>query len=159
MARLSDLDIARCTVCGKLFQADADRARCAACAAEGGDGNDTAQPTLPAALRDAPNFTWQEVYEVFRKAEAREDADIPPRCVRCRARPALNESEFCLHCHIALHHDLGDAAHELFTKMDILDEHSPPKSRPVEAVLAEKRGRAAMRRIDPVAVPRVKKYS
>jgi hypothetical protein len=160
MVRFSDIDIGRCEACGKLFQAEPGRTRCAECVASAEEaGADATRAPLPAALRDAPNFTWQEVYEVFRNAEARQPAGEDHRCVRCRARRALNESDFCLHCHIALHHDLGDAAHELFARMEFLEEHPAKKPLKVDAMLAEKRSRTATSHINPVSIPQVKKYS
>lgn len=157
MVRLSDLEIGRCDDCGKLFQPEPGETRCATCREEATAA--ATSPTLPAPLRDAPNFTWEEVYDVFRNAESRASDEAPPPCVRCRARQALNESDFCLHCHIALHHDLGDAAHELFTRMEFLETHPPEKPRSVESHLSEKRSRAAMNHINPVTVPQIKKYS
>lgn len=155
MVRLGDLDISHCRQCGKLFQSEPGRVLCLACSGEAAAQPDSAPSAAPS---DAPNFTWQEVYDVLHHAMAQHPPGEHPKCVRCRARPALKDSEFCLHCHVALHHDLGEASHELFTQMEVLEDqhHDMPPS--VTSMLAEKRSRTAMSHINPVVMPRLKKY-
>ncbi len=155
MVRLGDMDISHCTRCGKLFQTEPGRVLCRACNGEIAE----AAPKEGVHVRsDAPNFTWQEVYDVLQHAAAQHPPGERPLCVRCRARHALKDSEFCLHCHVALHHDLGEASHALFTQLEVLDDATPEAPPSVTSMLAEKRSRTAMSHINPVVMPRLKKY-
>lgn len=136
---LEDLDIAQCEECGRLFRLQPGRKWCSACMLEKG--------------LEAPS---EPVAEPARLTQEEEEASPEPPCVRCRIRPAVEETEFCLYCHIDLYSALGDAASGLFQRVEVLEEEEKETSLNVLSILEDKRARTATSRINVVGARRVK---
>ena len=135
---LEDLDIAQCEECGKLFRLVPGRKCCSACMQEMG--------LAPPVVQEAP-------FEHSRQ-ETEEEPSGPP-CVRCRLRPIVEDTEFCLYCHIDLYSSLGEAASGLFQRVEVIEE-AKDMAPNIMATLEDKRARTATSRINVVGARRLK---
>lgn len=141
--RLSDLDLMQCTQCGRLFQVEPGRTYCRRC--ESLDEMEIGADGLPVDLEPSLRGKAQRILDIFR-----EETQLEHLCVRCRQRPPIEESEFCLTCHIDLNDALGAATHDLFHRME-LHETDPAGPPSVLSMLDEKRDRTRTARLNPVA--------
>ena len=148
--RLSDLDITQCTQCGRLFQTVPGQALCRRCnvVSEALESEPESPPEgmaeLPADLEPSLHGKALRILALFH------EETTAPSCVRCRARPPIEDSEFCLSCHLELDDALGSATRELFARMELVetDPVGPPS---VLSMLDQKRSRTRTARINPVA--------
>ena len=70
-------------------------------------------------------------------------------CVRCKERPAVEDSEFCINCHLGLYRALGDAGKSLLSRMEVIEEETPAGTRTLISSLERKRRMTASSHIDP----------
>jgi hypothetical protein len=156
---LTDLDIAQCAECGKLFQLEPGRKLCRECSGEAARPMAEPKPLAPVFFPGSRGAGDPTRTETLRGV-----GELPPvtakrpqirQCVRCNARRTLGDSDFCLHCHVDLHHSLGDAANDLLTSFEFLDERALGPSA-VLAAYEEKRARTATSRINPSGARRVR---
>lgn len=119
-----------CQACGKLIASGTGEELCRACrlakqAAE--------QPAAPPPTSEPAAESPPEERELL--------------CVRCRRHAAIDDSEFCLGCHLELIAALGEAAEEVFRTPPA--PPAPPVSSAVSLMsdVADKRDRTATSRI------------
>ena len=70
-------------------------------------------------------------------------------CSKCRKKPAMTHSRYCLGCQLALFKNLGDEARTVAKHPYIPDPKSRPKGLSAKEELAQKRNRAGFNRFDP----------
>ena len=128
MARLSDLDIIRCTECGKLIQSRQGRTLCAECAANAPEAptqrSASEKRFIDAVARHSGLSRGTAEPAAPKEPAAKTSKDIE-ECVRCKERPAVEESDLCIYCMLDLYRSLGNASNELFGRMELLEEESP----------------------------------
>jgi len=166
----------QCERCGKLFHREATRTLCHACAGI------TPPPADPPIFTEEDGLITEaqrrflelmETYEkhmepggpglVMPKAEQRrllhgsESAEADPPATGCTlcGQPRIENSDFCLGCQSHLYRSLGDAASELFTRLEAV-ESAPGRISSVLSALEDARSRTAMSRINPVATRRLR---
>jgi hypothetical protein len=140
MARLSDLDIIRCTECGKLIQKEEGRSLCDECAS--GLSRKPPRPTAREsqfihAFAQRPGLPQAGVERSGRDELAKATHKDKEKCVRCKTKPAVEESDLCIYCILDLYRSLGDASNELFGQMEVLEEE-PASGRTVVSLLRDK---------------------
>ncbi len=157
MARLEELDIRRCEKCGRLMQMEPGRTLCSGCS-----GKNRAEDAL-AKLREARVVSNFARYTGMSR-DAVEDAvqDMAARsqfndavCVRCNQRKAIEDSEFCIYCHLDLYRSLGDASKDLFSRMEFI-EPAPGGMHNVVSSFRGTRRATPMSRINPATGPRIR---
>ncbi|HPO12185.1 MAG TPA: hypothetical protein PLI09_01965 [Candidatus Hydrogenedentes bacterium] len=157
MARLEDLDIGRCKKCGRLIQMEPGRALCRVCSGE--DSKDDALNKLREA-RIVNNFARYSGMSREAVEDAVEDMAERSRfneaiCVRCNQRKAIEDSEFCIYCHLDLYRSLGDASKDLFSRMEYIGS-GPSGMHGVVSSLRETRRSTPMSHINPATGPRLR---
>lgn len=146
---LSDLDIAQCAQCGKLYQAVPGRTLCRSCleASETKEMAEQLSAELPAGLEPRLREKAMRLLKLLQEEETPE-VQLPPQCVRCRQRPAIEDHDFCLACTLELYESLGAAMRELFPRIQYVPAR---KSSPSAVSLAsEKLSRIRSGRVNPV---------
>lgn len=167
----------RCEHCGKLFKSVPGRALCQQCAGVVADESFGPQFTeegglLSEALQrfNALMRRYQEYIDeideespldeserrrlMYEAEPAEAEPEPVPECTLCGA-PSLENSEFCLDCQSRLYRSLGDAATELFGRLEAV-EKGPGGISSVLSKLEEARSRTASSRINPVATRRLR---
>ena len=167
--------LSRCARCGKLFHRERARTLCHAC---GGGQAPAASPVFTeedglvteaqrrfAALMERYEahmepggaglaLPREEQRRLLHGSEVAE-AEVPAAgCTLC-GRPRIEHSDFCLGCQSRLYRSLGDAASELFTRLEAV-ETAPGRVSSVLSALEDARARTAMSRINPVATRKLR---
>lgn len=174
MPKVAHSEPVRCTQCGRLYRAEAGRKLCHHCSGEG-------IPHTHAPLDDDPlvpasNKRYAALMALYDAQSEGVHAGLIPEsddsvktpaistgqvfdphreCALCE-KPPLKGSEFCLGCQTKLHRDFGDAAHELFTEMETVEENNQGSIRSVMFALNSARARSPHLRINPVAMGKLK---
>jgi len=167
-----------CEHCGKLFPSTPGRVLCHRCAGEVAEESFGPQFTddggfLSIALQrfNALMQRYQDFMEdeeertplnrdertqLLYRAKAAEDEAEPsePPCTLC-GKTSLEGSEFCFDCQSRLYRSLGDAAGDLFTRLEAV-EQGPGRITSVLGRMEEARARTATSRINPVAGKRLR---
>lgn len=160
---LDEVDIAQCTVCGKLFRAEPHKGLCRECSLELGEAGEIIEvpntphpPVQPEQWHRLPleNIQSPDSWDTLELFESPLLGDSLV-CVRCNSRPTIQDSDFCLRCQVALFSDLGEAATELFDSAGLPRERDRLTSGLADA-FEEKRRRAPRRRLSPVTIGRLK---
>ncbi|MBI1319725.1 MAG: hypothetical protein GC168_12370 [Candidatus Hydrogenedens sp.] len=163
--------LSKCARCGKLYHREPGRTLCHACS-----GQATPEPPQPVYTEEHGIITeaqhrFQSLMRLYEqhtdhephaaelpRAEGRrllhgsqpvEQRPHPGACTLC-GQPTLKNSDFCFDCHSHLHRSLGDAAGELFTRLEAV-ESAPGRISSVLSALESARARTATSRINPVA--------
>lgn len=144
MLKLSDLNLRRCFECGKLFQSEPDKARCCRCADASPE-----EDSPPASVQSMP------------AAQAVSGNMAPPlyayqerECLHCERSFAVEGSDFCLLCNVALFRALGDAANALVPRLGMPGKRKGLENAMVFRAILARRGRGAVNRFDLVATRR-----
>lgn len=163
---LDDLEIARCEECGKLFQREPGRRLCSECAppplVKSAPVRRMLEPVERELVHDLARSTGlskKAIEESIRLSPGRGSVlQGGPVCVRCRMRPPMDDNDFCVYCQLDLYRTLGDAANDLFNRMEIL-EPEPEGPASVISAYEEKRRRTATSHINPSGARWLKKYT
>lgn len=153
MAAPEESRISTCTSCGRLFGGKDGTALCDRCAGTGAVQSEPAERRNSAGTLTPPPAVPKAAAIVN---EERMGGNIGrPLCVRCKKRPASENTEVCLHCSLDLHKRLGSAASEVASRVEFAVASGPHPTNVVVA-LQEKRARTATSRIDPIGPKRLK---
>ncbi len=148
-------DFSKCGECGKFFVPMGQADYCRLCAAHRAEdleelaramdqlGADAANPQ---ALATSAGLSEDRVKALMQDSNTlARDLDADKVCTRCERRQAQYGSEFCLECRMTLFKRLGEAADEMFDKVDTLRSRisglvsSRPSSGGVVAAMRDKR--------------------
>lgn len=130
---LDDAGMSRCMECGKLFEVrEGDEKRkyadlCRSCARERGEVALVEAMDPEAELREKTerlmalfNERGRGVTRGARQAEAMLPP-LGPVCSRCKKREAIEDSDFCLSCHLELDNVLGAASRDLLSRVELYE--------------------------------------
>ena len=129
---LDDAGMIRCEECGKLFVPRDESGLCRECLVERVGEANVAPVDNEAVLREKTErlmalFTPQRLgARASRQADGLLLKPSGPVCSRCKKREAVEESDFCLACHLELDNVLGAASRELLSKVEL---YEPPRKR------------------------------
>lgn len=135
---LDDSGMARCEDCGKLFEmregspSPMAQVFCRACARERGEVAIVQAIDPETLLREKTErliALFNERGNVAGRAPRQVEGLLPPPgpvCVRCRKRATIDESDFCLACHLELDNVLGAASRDLLSRVEL---YEPPRRR------------------------------
>jgi len=157
-------DVAKCTNCERTFVARSGKTWCAACCAALAEdfelldhAVDSGHGGSPEAIAEATGLPVARVHHLLR-AGGIPDPSTTERglCTKCGTRPTEAGSDFCWVCRAELYRAFGDAADDLFARLEPLEyqPHIPGHAWGIVSAMNEKRARAAMNRINPT--PRTK---
>lgn len=130
--KLDDAGMSRCQDCAKLFEPRDDSGYCRECARERGMALGPPPPDAATLLQEKTErlmalFTpTRDGMRVSRQADGLTLKPAGPTCSRCRKREAIEDSDFCLACHLELDNVLGAASRDLLSKVEL---YEAPKSR------------------------------
>lgn len=124
---LDDAGMARCEDCGKLFEPHNELAVCRACARARGEAPPEPEVDAEALLREKTERLMQ-LFSAPTKSGVRLPRQVErpifiegPVCTRCRKREAIEESDFCLACHLELDNALGAASRDLLSRVEFIE--------------------------------------
>jgi len=165
-----DTAVTKCPACGKLFAYVPGKAYCVDCrllreqnealveTAVGRHGKRTVQEI--AALTGLPAIEVERI--VKSSSILRREVESRARCARCQEQPAAPGSDFCSACRMELYRAFGDAADELFTRLEVLEPRPQPATETsglamsVLSSLEQKRARAGATRFYPAPRHRIR---
>jgi hypothetical protein len=163
---LKELDLTRCEECGKLFAKEPGKRLCLECAPPPPTGHDDTRRALEPGERamikefaKLSGFSREVIEEQVRALPGRGSVlEGGPACVRCQTRPPMADNDLCVYCQLDLYRTLGDAAEDLFDRMEVLE---PESTGPASVISAyeQKRRRTATSHINPSGAQWLKKYS
>lgn len=163
---LEELDLARCEECGKLFGKESGKRLCLECAPPlptvPGDARRALEPGERAMIKEfakLSGFSPAVIEEQVRALPSRGSVlEGGPACVRCQTRPPMTDNDLCVYCQLDLYRTLGDAAEDLFDRMEVLE---PESTGPASVISAyeQKRRRTATSHINPSGGQWLKKYT
>lgn len=141
-------DMSHCRGCGKIIHAAPGRRLCHACANDLNDTNAAPTPEVDARQHRAKQEELILAVHRRQQEERGEDLNKLPTtlCIRCHKKPPLAESQFCLPCQVALHHEIREAAEEAEEGLRDAQRHQI-KSHRIDRALDEKRERTSSSRI------------
>lgn len=127
---LDDAGMARCDDCGKLFEPQDETTRyCRGCAGERGLAVPAAQQQDIQTLLEEKTARLIALFNkptASRRGPKQAEGLLPPLldgpvCSRCKKRFPLEDSDFCLECHLELDKLLGTASRDLLSRVEIYE--------------------------------------
>ncbi len=150
---LDDAGMARCIDCGKLYQVRDETAGrsqsdlCRLCARERGEEALFQAMDPDAALREKTerlmalfNDRTKTVARTPRQAEGLLLPPVGPLCSRCKKHEPIEDSDFCLSCHLELDNVLGAASRDLLSRVEL---YEPARKRTKGASIMDSYGERA----------------
>jgi len=123
---LDDAGMARCDDCGKLFEVRGDAMLCRTCARARGE--DVAEePVDPEVLLREKTERLMALFSAPTREGvrlARQAAPLilsGPACARCKKRVPIEDSDFCIACHLELDNALGAASRDLLSRVEFIE--------------------------------------
>lgn len=124
---LDDAGMSRCGDCGKLFEVRDNALLCRTCARARGE--DIAEVEMdPEVLLREKTERLMALFSAPPKGGMRLARQVStpvfiegPVCVRCKKRSPIEDSDFCIACHLELDNALGAASRDLLSRVEFIE--------------------------------------